>query len=236
MIVVDVEQRSSEWFSARCGSVTSSRVAQVIAKRKDGKESAERRNLRYEIVCERLTGNISDNYVSRYMKDGIEREPAAADEYQLRTGVFVEPVGYVQHPRIKWAGWSPDGIIGKTGAIEAKCPKPETHIAYLLGGEIPEDYLPQCRWGLSCGELDWIDFVSHHPAFPHDSEIFIKRLYRDKENEAIIRGMEAEVEQFLSEVEAMVEKLGGMPDRKRKAEALAGAELITEEDYREFLQ
>ena len=233
MIALDVEQGSPVWLQARCGSVTSSRVADVLAKRKDGKEAAARRDLRYELVCEQLTGRISDNYVSKYMKDGIEREPLARAEYELRNGVYVEQVGFVCHPTIKLAGCSPDGLVGGDGLIEIKCPKPETHLEYLLSGEIPADYLPQIRWQLACTGCEWCDFVSYHPDLPDACQLFVKRLLRDKENDAIIRGMELEVTHFLAQVAEMVEQLGGVPERENCQQArvpVSESELITDDD------
>jgi hypothetical protein len=50
-----MEQRSEEWFQARLGKVTASRVADVLAKIKSG-ESASRRNYKIQLVSERLTG------------------------------------------------------------------------------------------------------------------------------------------------------------------------------------
>ena len=50
-----IEQRSDEWFEARIGKVTASRVADVLAKTKTG-YSATRDNYMAQLVCERLTG------------------------------------------------------------------------------------------------------------------------------------------------------------------------------------
>jgi hypothetical protein len=49
-----MEQRSEEWFQARLGLVTASRVADVLAKIKSG-ESASRRNYKIQLVSERLS-------------------------------------------------------------------------------------------------------------------------------------------------------------------------------------
>ena len=50
-----MEQRTEEWFAARLGKVTASRVADVLAKIKSG-ESASRKNYKMELVVQRLTG------------------------------------------------------------------------------------------------------------------------------------------------------------------------------------
>jgi len=48
-------QRTNDWFAARLGKVTASRVADVIAKTKTG-YSASRANYMAEMIVERLTG------------------------------------------------------------------------------------------------------------------------------------------------------------------------------------
>jgi hypothetical protein len=59
-----MEQRTEEWFAARCGKVTASRVADIIAKTKSG-PSASRENYLAQLVCERLTGNVLGNGAGR---------------------------------------------------------------------------------------------------------------------------------------------------------------------------
>ena len=53
-----MEQRSEEWFAARLGKVTASRVADVVARTKTG-YGASRANYMAELVCERLTGRAT---------------------------------------------------------------------------------------------------------------------------------------------------------------------------------
>jgi putative phage-type endonuclease len=217
MNVVDCVQGDANWFKWRLGCVTSSRVADAVAKlkRKDG-EAACRRDLRFELACELLTERASEHFVSRWMEEGKEREPLARAEYELQNGVYVEQVGFVCHPTIKMAGASPDGLIGEDGLVEIKCPKVETHLGYILGDAIPEQYLPQMVWQLACCERQWNDFVSYHPDLPDGLNLFVRRLKRTAEVEALIRGMELEVVQFLKEVDEMLERL-----KQQRKEALA---------------
>src|SRR6185312_6863756 len=213
MRVVECLQGSPEWLSARIGHITGSRVANAVAqlKRKDG-EAASRRNLRYELVCELLTNRASENYVSKWMEDGIENEPLARTAYELEHGVEVDMVGFVlhpDHPKLR-AGCSPDGLVGKDGVCEFKCPKISTHIQYLESGTIPEEYLPQCMWHLACTERDWCDFSSFNPHVPSWLQLFTKRIYRD---DALISVMNLRVEQLQSEVDDLLAKI-----RKRNQE------------------
>lgn len=217
MNVVDCIQGDSVWFKCRLGCVTSSRIADVVAKRKKSpEEMACRRDMRYEILGELLTKKASEHYVSRWMKEGKEKEADARNAYQQYADVLVEEVGYVYHPRIKMAGASPDGLVGDDGLIEIKCPKLDTHLSYLMEDVIPEDYLPQMIWQLASCEREWIDFVSFHPDMPEPDHLFIKRLHRStKEIPGLIGGYEAETEYFLSEVDVMFVKV-----KERVREAL----------------
>ena len=69
---IKCEQRSPEWYSARLGRVTASRIADIMAKTKTG-PSASRKNYAAELVCERLTGQPSEAYTNQAMQRGIER-------------------------------------------------------------------------------------------------------------------------------------------------------------------
>lgn len=208
MNVVDCYQGDAVWFQCRLGCVTSTRVADAIAKLKRSTgESAARVNMKWEIVGELLTKKPAQHFVSQWMDVGNEREPLARAEYELVTGVSVERVGFVYHPAIKMAGCSPDGLVGADGLIEIKCPKLETHLQYLMESAIPEEYIPQMLWQMACCEREWNDFVSYHPDVPEPYQLFVKRLHGTPEATALMRGMEAEVAQFLEEVDGMLAKL-----------------------------
>jgi hypothetical protein len=78
-----MEQRTEEWFAARCGKVTASRVADIIAKTKTG-PSASRENYLAQLVCERLTGKPAESYSNSAMQWGTETEPFARAAYEAR--------------------------------------------------------------------------------------------------------------------------------------------------------
>ena len=95
-----MQQGTDEWFAARCGKVTASRVADIIAKTKSG-PSASRGNYMAELVCERLTGVVGDTFKSIAMEWGTNQEPHARAAYEAAGGVLVEEIGFVPHPTIK---------------------------------------------------------------------------------------------------------------------------------------
>lgn len=204
MRVITCEQGSTEWFAARCGRVTSSRVDDVLAKIKSG-EAAGRRNYKAQLVAEILTGEHRDSdFQSRWMKEGKEKEPLARAAYEIATGEMVDQVGFVQHPTIERAGASPDGLVGTDGLIEIKCPKTATHIEYLLRGTVPADYQKQIIWQLACTGRQWCDFVSYDDSLPEHLQLLIVRMVADRE---VIEHVEDEVRQFLKEVNGMLTQL-----------------------------
>ncbi len=190
-----MEQRTEEWFAARLGKVTASRVADVLAKIKSG-ESASRKNYKMELVVQRLTNKVGESFTNAAMEWGTEQEPFARMAYEAHTGTFVKEEGFVDHPTIEGFGCSPDGIVGE-GLIEIKCPNTANHIETVLENKAPSKYIPQMQCQMACTGAKWCDFVSFDPRVPEDLQLFVVRVERDQE---YIDAMEVEVKQFLSEV------------------------------------
>ncbi|MEJ0093302.1 MAG: lambda exonuclease family protein [Methylocella sp.] len=196
MNVIECAQGSAEWHAARCGRVTASRVADVIAKTKSG-WGASRANYMGELIAERLTGEPAEKYTNAAMAWGTEKEPEARAAYEMATETWVSEVGFVLHPRIECSGASPDGLVGADGLIEIKAPNTSTHIETLLGQNVPSRYVTQIQWQLACTGRAWCDFVSFDPRLPEAMRLFTSRVTRD---ERLIASLEAEVAAFLIEL------------------------------------
>ncbi|WP_262027111.1 lambda exonuclease family protein [Microvirga sp. Mcv34] len=199
----EILQGTPEWFAARLGKVTASRVADVIAKTKTG-WGASRANYMAELVAERLTGASADKFSNAAMQWGTEQEPEARAAYEFRVGVDVVQVGFVPHPSILMSGASPDGLIGEDGLVEIKCPNTATHIDTLISQTIPGKYVTQMLWQMACTGRQWCDFISYDPRLPPSMRLFTKRLERD---EPRIKELEKDVSEFLAEVEHKVSQL-----------------------------
>ena len=198
-----MEQRTEEWFAARIGKVTASRVADVIAKTKSG-YSASRDNYMAQLICERLTGQQGESFTNAAMTWGTETEPLARSAFEAYADVMVEEVGFVPHPSIEMSGASPDGLVGAEGMLEIKCPNTATHIDTLLTQTVPSKYITQMQWQMACCERQWCKFVSFDPRLPQDLQLFVKRVEFDPEYVAML---EKEVIQFLAELDDKVNKL-----------------------------
>lgn len=205
MRIIQCEQRSPEWYAARLGRLTGSRVAEAFAKLKSGGEAAGRRNTRVQLVLERLTGQAQENgYHSPDMDRGLELEAEACRAYEAETGILVESVGFVAHDELM-AGCSPDGLT-LDGGIEMKCPKAATHLDYLRGG-LPNEYFLQSVHGLWLTGRAWWDFVSYHPTFPESLRLKIARIHA---KDVDLAAHELGVRLFLDEVEKEVLSLGAL--------------------------
>ena len=195
-------QGSDEWFAARCGRVTASRIADIIAKTKTG-ESASRGNYRAQLVAERLTGKPADSFSNAAMQWGTDTEPYARIAYEARTGIMVQEVGFIAHTIIAYAGASPDGLADD-GLVEIKCPNTATHIDYFLAGVAPEKYKPQMAWQCACTGRSWVDFVSFDPRLPEGMQLMVNRYTPEPE---YIQMLESEVVRFIGEVELLIDQL-----------------------------
>jgi putative phage-type endonuclease len=199
-----MEQGTEEWFAARLGKVTASRVADVIAKTKTG-YSASRDNYMAQLICERLTGQQGESFTNAAMQWGTETEPLARSAYENARNLLVQEVGFINHPTIEMAGASPDGLVSNgEGVLELKCPQTNTHIDTLLSGKVPTKYITQMQWQMLCTRAKWADFVSYDPRLPENLQLFIQEVEFDPEYAAML---EKEVTQFLAELDSKVAKL-----------------------------
>jgi putative phage-type endonuclease len=205
-----MEQKTDEWFTARLGKVTASRVADVMAKTKTG-YSASRENYMAQLVVERLTQTKAESFTNAAMQWGTDQEPFARAAYEAAQGVMVEEVGFMSHPDIEMAGASPDGLVGDDGMVEIKCPNTAGMIEALLTQKVPAKYFAQMQMQIACAGRQWCDYVVFDPRMPVKAQLFVKRVPRD---DVFIKEMETEIVKFLSEVDAQVQQLNQIIESK----------------------
>lgn len=200
--IIDAEQRSPAWVAARLGRLTGSRASDMLATIKSG-EAAGRRNLRTQLVLERLTGKSQENgFCSPAMQQGMAREDDAAALYEALTGEVLSRSGFLAHASLM-AGCSLDGHIGDfEGLVEVKSPIPATHLDYLKTGIVPGEYAKQILHAFWLTGAQWCDWLSYNPDFPDPLRVRLVRIERD---EAAIDEYDKKVRAFLAEVDREVE-------------------------------
>jgi len=206
-----IEQGSDEWFAARLGKVTASRIADMMATIRSGAPAASRANYEAELIAERLTGQRAEGYTNAAMQHGVETEPEARADYEFCTNQIVQEVGFIPHPVIEMAGASPDGLVGDNGLIEIKCPNTAKHLDTLLTGKVEGKYIKQMQFQMACTGREWCDFVSYDPRLPVELNMKIIRVERD---DALIAEIEREAVRFLSELDAKIEALNNLNAEK----------------------
>jgi putative phage-type endonuclease len=197
-------QGSAEWFTARLGSLTGSRIYDACAKGKSGKYYASRDDLLTEKLIERLTGIPAQHFVTDAMSWGTFHEDEARAVYETQKGVLVTDCAYLPHPSIAHSGASPDGLVGEDGVIEIKCPTTKVHLETVLAGAIPEYHTYQMAWEIESSGRTWADFISYDPRLPGNLSFFCLRYEPAKE---LLEYLRAEVRQFLSELDALEAKV-----------------------------
>lgn len=194
-------QRDDEWLAERVGKITASRVDKLSAKPKKGKALNSEM---IELLKERITGTIKQIRPNEAMQWGIDHEPDAIAAYENLTARFVTGCGLVPHPTIPMSGASPDGLVGKDGLIEVKCPTETTHLNTILTQEVPSEYMAQITWQLACTGRKWCDFVSHDPRYDGDLQTVIIRVSVD---DVDIDALEKLVIECNSTLDALLDKL-----------------------------
>jgi putative phage-type endonuclease len=198
-----MEQLTDEWFAARVGKVTASRMGDLMATTRSG-YGASRANYMAELIAERLTGKKAERFQNEAMQWGVDKEPEANAAYVFHTDLQIDSVGFIEHPSIPMSGASPDGHVGTDGGVEIKCPLTATHIDTLLSNTIASKYIYQMQWQMACTGRVWCDFVSYDPRMPPEMQLFIKRVPRDTK---VIAELETEVRKFLNELVSKTNEL-----------------------------
>jgi hypothetical protein len=203
-IVCPHPQGSDGWRMDRLGKVTGSVSEAVFATVKSG-EAATRANLRMALVLERITQipTPATFKETEAIAWGKEQEPFSRMAYELERDLTIEELGFI-YLRDCEAGCSVDGLVrdaGRLGFWESKSPNSKTHYAYLRGGVIPSEYMPQVLHNFWITGADFCDFQSYDPRMPEKLRTFIKRIERAEVADRIA-AHERGVLQFLAEVDA----------------------------------
>jgi predicted phage-related endonuclease len=173
-------QGSDEWFAARVGKITASRLGDIMRKTRYG-ESTYKSKVRLEL------------------------EPDARKLFEAITGKEVAEVGSFDHPTIVNTSASPDGLIrGENAVLEIKSPTHPTHAKNLMQDGMPKNYVYQVQWQIACCEADYAYFASYHPDFPKDLRLKWVRVEKD---DSVIKSLEEAVRQFDIEIEDLIIKI-----------------------------
>lgn len=164
----DFNQGTQEWLDARRGLLTASEMCRIITPTLKVANNGDSRAHVYEIAAQRITGHVEEGFTSYDMMRGHEEEVDARDHYRKHYAP-VEHVGFITNDR--WGfklGYSPDGLVGEIGLIEAKSRKARFQIETIVKGEIPAEHMIQVQSGLLISDREWCHFLSYSGGLPMD--------------------------------------------------------------------
>ena len=174
-----MEQRSEEWYQARGGRVTASRFKDVITNGRGGKPSKTAQSYMYELLVEKINGEVIPIPPTYSMQWGIDAEPRAIAAYEKVTGTTVKSVGFVEYG--EYVGVSPDGLVGSEGLIEIKCPDSKTAVKNFFERHLYDDYKAQVQGQLWVTNRQWCDFLVFDDRLRSGAQYVCERIGRDED-------------------------------------------------------
>lgn len=157
------------WLNARKGKVTGTRLKDLIGRGNKPKIGF------YEIIAERVAIPAGEE---RAIDRGIRLEDEALERFEKETGKKVNKDLVLwcrdDNPNI---ALSPDGSVGKTVAVEAKCLSSAKHLEAYLTKELPAEYEPQkIQYFIVNEKLQTLYVAFYDPRMPVDFFYFtVKR-------------------------------------------------------------
>lgn len=212
-MILDIVQYSQEWVDEHIARVTSSEFCKIVNPKCEPVDTDKRRNFLFEKAGEAYSKHrAEERYVSWEMKEGIRKEPIAADDYAERFGVTLDRIGFVI-TRDGKLGASPDRIIrGREGElVEIKCPTMGVHMRYLNAAaegrlaalEEHKDYFQQVQGQLLVGAEDGfkrVHWYSWHPFLPPVHQTI-------ERNVRYMQKMEGHLRKFLADMEVITNRV-----------------------------
>jgi len=196
MKIIDCEQGTPEWFQARAGKPTASGFDKILTTK--GVPSKQAEKYLYRLAGEAVTGIPEESYQNVAMLRGKEMEAEARKFYEFKNDVEIVQIGFCLSD--DGYGCSPDGLVGKDGLLEIKCPLMSTHVGYLLNGTLPTEYFQQTQGQLLVTGRKWLDFLSYYPGI----KPLLVRVERD---EKFIKLLKTELEGCCNKIYEIVQAI-----------------------------
>ncbi len=201
MKILNVEQRSDEWFEARRGKISGTILGDVYSK-KGGRKIGF-----YQIIAERL--GLDPDEENR-MDRGLRLEDEAVELFQGKTGKKVESAGMCVSSFSDEIINSPDGLIkhkGKyTEALEVKCLSPARHLQAVIENKVPPEFESQLiQYFVVNDDLKTLYFLFYDPRLPSISYHLIETKREDvKDRIEFFKTWQLET---LQEINEIIERL-----------------------------
>lgn len=196
-----MEQRSIEWFNARQGSVTGTRLQRAVGSPK------VQETFSYELVSERMTEAQISTFDTEAMARGRDMEPFAIEAVEKESKLKFDTCGMMKSEFQEWFAISPDAVARNSkgiivGGVETKAPDSKKHVEYLLKDEVPKEYFYQVLAPFVVSyDIDFWIFASYDDR-NYNRPLFAKMVLR-KDIEKQIEATRIKLKAFLDNVSEM---------------------------------
>lgn len=187
MLIHNHNQRTPEWYQAREGKITASKILNILGK--DGLQKTKDAidNLAMKLAIESVHGMIEDTYVTHDMQRGIDLEPFAFQKLKDSLAidfVILETVGFIEHN--EHIGASPDGYIKSQKTVEIKCPNAENFFKLVISDKIDPKHIAQMQHQMFCAGVDEAIYYAY--CIHNGNEFAYKReIERDNDTTELIK-------------------------------------------------
>lgn len=162
----DVFQGSEEWLALRCGVLTASKMKDILTPEFKVANNDKMHALVYELAAQRITKYVEPSYINDDMIRGDEEEILAKDKYNEHYD-NVRNIGFITNDNWGFTiGYSPDGLVGEDGLIEAKSRKQRLQFKTIVDGTVPKEHMAQIQTGLLVTGRKWCDYISYSNGMP----------------------------------------------------------------------
>lgn len=162
-------QRTDEWWLARRGKITGSKVRRVLT----GTPARGWQSLAKQLATEMRQDTMPEDISTYAMDRGEKMEPHTLANAALDYGFKIVPCGYKAHPTIPYLGASSDFLVrigrSRTRFINGEAKSPlvlARHMRVVMNRQLPEEYEPQVQLEMECHGAEVTYFISHHPEAP----------------------------------------------------------------------
>ena len=157
----NVDQGSDTWLALRTGLLTASEMKLIITPKLKVADNDKSRAHVWELMAQRITKYVEPSYISDDMIRGHEDEIEALIRYQQEYGKVAD-VGFITNDDFGFTiGYSPDGLVGDDGLIEAKSRRQRFQAEVITEQTVPEEHIIQCQTGLMVSKRKWLDYISY---------------------------------------------------------------------------
>jgi hypothetical protein len=200
-----IEQRTPEWDALRKGKLTASCASKIVTP--TGKASIQYKGEIARILAEEM-GLQEPEFIrpTYWMERGVNLEEEAKNWFQVETDLTVIDVGFIEDES-GLIGASPDGLIRVSVMdkrfdympLELKCPKPSTHLQWLIDGVVPAEHIAQVHFQIALCGAPYGYFCSYNP----NVRPLILRVDRSDYTDLMLKG----IDNYKSEFAAAKEKV-----------------------------